>query len=121
MIQVFSRSPIGHRFSIVQNEIESIHVIKGTNSHQILKGGRDIPFANDMEENVFNAIKLKYKDHIRFFGGKDASGRNIDAEIYTSKNVSDAKKKMNDSKPIIQPNNIATQTPGIEKLVDDGT
>jgi len=117
---VFSRSPIGHQFSIIQNGIENVYVIKGTNSHQVLTGGAEVPFKTEMEESVFNAIKAKYVDHIGLFGGKDPiSGRTLDAQIYLAKNESEAKKKMDDSKPVITQNEMVSKVTGISKFKDE--
>lgn len=120
LVHVYSRSPISHQFKIVKNGVESVHVIKGTNSHAILTGGVHVPYQNEMEEEIFNQIKETYKNHPWLFGGEHPETKvKLDAQIYVSKTSSDAKKKMDDSKPILDQSALIGKTAGIEKFKEE--
>ncbi len=119
MIKVYSRSPIAHKFKLIQNGVENFYEIKGTNSHQILRGGADVPFINEMDEAVFLAIKEEYKGHVSLFGGvhpKPESQRVVEPLIYTAKNETEAVKKMKDSKPVLNSTAIISETKDIKEF-----
>ena len=119
MIKVYSRSPIAHKFTIYPNHIETTYVIKGTNSHQILTGGVDVPYVTEMEEAVFNEIKKEYAGHIQLFGGTyppPERPKTYEALIYTAKNEAEAKRIMKDSKPVLGTNELVSQTKGVKEF-----
>lgn len=119
MIKVYSRSPIAHKFTLVQNGVENVYVIKGTNSHQVLRGGADVPYITEMDEAVFLAIKEEYKSHVSLFGGiypKPESQRLVEPLIYVAKNENEALRKMKDSKPVLNSTAIVSETKDIKEF-----
>jgi len=119
MIKVYSRSPIAHKFTLIQNGVEQVYVIKGTNSHQILRGGVDVPYITEMDEAIFLAIKEEYKAHVSLFGGvhpKPESQRTVEPLIYVAKNDAEATRKMKDSKPVLGVNELVSQTKGVKEF-----
>jgi hypothetical protein len=119
MIKVYSRSPIAHKFTIYPNGIETTYVIKGTNSHQILTGGIDVPYVTEMDDAIFNEIKKEYSSHIKLFGGTyppPERPKKVDALIYIAKNEAEATRIMKDSKPVLDNNAIISKTQAVEKF-----
>lgn len=115
-IPVYSRSPISHRFSLIENGVEKFYEIEGTNRFEIKLLNEMVPKTNFLEESIFEAIKTKYKDHIKLFGGKTSDGLKYEPLIYSAKNDGDAKKIMADSRPVITDNEIAMKTKNIKKI-----
>lgn len=118
-IKVYSRSPVAHKFTLYPNGVETTYVIKGTNSHQILTGGIDVPYITEMDEAIFNEIKKEYAEHIKLFGGtypKPERPKKFEALIYTAKNESEATRIMKDSKPVLGDGEVISKTKGIEKF-----
>lgn len=120
LVNVYSRSPISHQFSVVEDGIEKVQVIEGMNRITLETFNKDIPKMTQIDDALFCKIKEKYKDHITLFGGKTLDGVIQEPQIYLAKTEIDAKKKMDDSKPIITEREIATKTKGIEKLKEVG-
>jgi len=115
LINVYSRSPISHQFSVIDEKgDEFIQIIKGVNCIPLEVITKDCPMVTQVEESIWKKITDKYKDHMQFFGGKTPEGKNIDAQMYTAKTDKEAKIRMHDSKPIIGDMQMATKTQGIE-------
>ena len=116
LVNVYSRSPISHKFTVIDGGYEKEQIILGMNTIPLEVLTRDCPKITQVDDALFAKIKDKYKNHVSIFGGKDALGRKIEAQIYLAKDESEAKIMMDDFKPIIGEMQMATKTKGIEKL-----
>lgn len=116
LINIYSRSPISHKFMVIDDHGEQEHIIFGTNTFGIQIIDKKIPKVTLMEEEVFNKIKAKYISHVKLFGGKTLDGIPHEALIYTAKTEKDAIKIMEDAKPVITDNEIATKTKNVKQM-----
>lgn len=127
MVKVYSRSPLSHVFAIVDKQTKKVKkfVIYGTNRHAIPERdfkslvyppGCTHPKVTHMDKEVFEAIKDKYKNHLKLFGGIDRDGVKHDAQIYLAENDNIADRISKDSDPIFNETQIASQTKDIEPL-----
>lgn len=109
LINVYSKALISHQFPIVLNGEQKNYVIHGTNSLGVLTGNVLVPKITEMEENVFDAIKEKYKDNVFLFGGT-LNGAKVEPQIYKAATKQDAAKIMRDTKPVVTDAQMATKT-----------
>ncbi len=115
MIRVYSKSPISHVFSIVENKIEKSFIIEGTNKLGVVSVGTCVPKMTEMQESTFNAIKSKYCSHVKLFGGENLNGSIVDPMIWAEKDDITANKRMRDLSPVLTDNEIVTKTKGIKE------
>jgi hypothetical protein len=119
LIKVFSRSPIGHLFTVIENGVEVKVDIKGTNSHTI--GGHTEPKITEVDELIFAKIKDKYLGeygHVKLFGG-EYKGVKYDPLIYTAKTALEGKQKAENSKPIVERDSDIVVSKVIKKYKKD--
>lgn len=116
LINVYSRSPISHKFTLPEKTGEKEYVIYGTNTFGIVVEDTMVPKTTEMDEDIFKAIKERYKDHVKLFGGKTPDGVTHEALIYIAKSTSEAAKIMKDAKPVITEAEMATKTKNIQKV-----
>lgn len=121
MVKVYSRSPIGHLFTVIDGGEEVAIDIKGMNSHKIMHNEKDVPYVTEVDDNLYAKIVDKYKSHLKLFGGVDGDGIKHDALIYSAKNAVEAVKKSQDSKPIVKRDSeiMVTKTKDIERFKDE--
>lgn len=102
LLKVYSRDIIGHLFTVIDSGREIKIEIKGINSWALdtSKFNADIPFCNEIDDQLFAKIVDKYKSHLKLFGGKDTNGRQYDAKIFVAKSENEARKKFEDSEPL---------------------
>lgn len=113
---IYSRSLISHEFLINEDDGEHRYVIEGTNQHQVVTVDDRTPRITILESGIFEKIKKKYESHVTLFGGKTPDGKTHQPLIYLAKSDSEAKKMMNDSKPVVTEKEMATKSKGVEDL-----
>lgn len=127
LINIYSRSPISHQFTVILDDGSKItQIIEGMNKHVIyganIHGTNDlrptIPRITVMDEDLFNKIKNCYlkMGHTKLFGGKDGSGIKQEPLIYTAKDEKEAMSKMLDFQPVITDKEMAIKSTNIEKV-----